>query len=104
MSNLIVDAPSIGHQVKIHETLQVLAKALRATPTYQRYDKACMELDQDKTAQWAIEAYQAKQQSLRALIMLNALSAKDQTELKTLEQAVYNNKSITDYMEAQSGE
>lgn len=96
MDDLTVDVTT-----DLHEALHTLAAVLRDTPTFIKFKQAAASLEQDNEAQQAIVAYQSKQQSLRALIMLNALSAEDRAELEQLERAVYTNATIAAYLEAQ---
>jgi len=97
MSNLISDTTT-----NIGQALQTLASTLRNESAFFSFVRAASNLQNDVEAQKAISAYQSKQQSLRALIMLNALSAEDRTELQQLERAVSTNQTISDYLEAQN--
>ena len=96
MSHLVHD-----QKVDARQSLQSLIALLRETPTYTAFEQAATNLERDKTALQAITAHQAKQQSLRALITLNALDAEDQAELERLERAVYSNATISAYVQAQ---
>lgn len=97
MSDLISDTT-----INVGQALQTLASYLRDTPAFISFERAASNLQNDVEAQNAISAYQSKQQSLQALIMLNALSAEDRAELEQLERAVYTNQTISAYMEAQN--
>lgn len=97
MSDLMLDVTTDARQA-----LHTLAAVLRGTPTFTNFEQAAANLERDNAAQQAIAAHQSKQQSLRALIMLNALSAEDRAELERLEHAVYANVTIAAYLEAQN--
>jgi cell fate (sporulation/competence/biofilm development) regulator YlbF (YheA/YmcA/DUF963 family) len=97
MSDLIRDTTT-----DVGQALQTLASTLRDTPAFISFERAASNLQNDVEAQNAISAYQSKQQSLQALIMLNALSAEDRTELEQLERAVYTNQTVSAYLEAQN--
>ena len=96
MSNLTRDTTDVG------QALQTLASTLRDTPAFISFERAALNLKNNVEAQNAISDYQSKQQSLQALIMLNALSAEDRAELEQLERAVYTNQTVSAYMEAQN--
>jgi cell fate (sporulation/competence/biofilm development) regulator YlbF (YheA/YmcA/DUF963 family) len=49
-----------------------------------------------------MQAYQAKQQSLQAVLMLNALSAGEQAELERLREAFLSEPSVTAYLQAEA--
>jgi cell fate (sporulation/competence/biofilm development) regulator YlbF (YheA/YmcA/DUF963 family) len=49
-----------------------------------------------------MQAYQQKQQSLRALVMLNALSAEQHDELERLQSAFINHPVVQEYFTAQA--
>ncbi len=55
----------------------------------------------DQGAQKAIAAFKAKQQALKAMIMLNAVSDAERAELERLRQAVLTNPSYVAYQQAQ---
>jgi cell fate (sporulation/competence/biofilm development) regulator YlbF (YheA/YmcA/DUF963 family) len=86
----------------VSQALQMLASTLRNTPAFISFERAASNLQNDVEAQNAISAYQSRQQSLRALIMLNALSAEDREELEQLEGTVYTNQTVSAYLEAQN--
>ena len=97
MSDLTLDISTDARQA-----LRTLVETLRDTPAFTNFGQAAANLERDKEAQLAIAAHQSKQQSLRALIMLDALTAADRAELGQLEHAVYANATITAYLEAES--
>ena len=49
-----------------------------------------------------MEAFQTKQMSLRALLMLNAVPAEEQAELERLRQAFMDEPAVSAYFQAQS--
>lgn len=97
MSDLTLDVTADAQQA-----LHSLAAVVRAAPAYTNFERAAANLERDEAAQQAIADLQAKQESLRALIMLNALDAEDRAELEQLERAVYSSVTITAYLEAQN--
>ena len=63
------------------------AVALAETPQFKAFERAYDALSHDTAAQESITAYQAKVDSLRALLMLDAVSEAERAELEQLKQA-----------------
>jgi cell fate (sporulation/competence/biofilm development) regulator YlbF (YheA/YmcA/DUF963 family) len=80
---------------------RAFAEALAESAEFQAFEQASDRLRQDETAQRAIGAYQTKQRSLQAVLMLNAVSAKDQAELERLRQAFLSHPTVAAYLQAQ---
>ncbi len=78
------------------------AAVLAATGPFMALEAASDRLRQDRAAQHAMQAYQAKQQSLQAVLMLNALSTDEQTELEHLREAFLAEPAVTAYLQAEA--
>ena len=78
------------------------AAALVETSQYRALEQVAERFRQDQTAQQAMAAYQEKQKTWRALIMLNALSAEQTTELESLKNAFLNRSVVQEYLTAQT--
>jgi cell fate (sporulation/competence/biofilm development) regulator YlbF (YheA/YmcA/DUF963 family) len=78
------------------------AAALAETPQFKSFEQAAQCFRNDQTAQQAMSAYREKQQDLRALIMLNALSAEQQTELESAKNAFLDQPIVQEYFKAQT--
>jgi len=68
---------------------------------FQAFEQALFNFRQDAEAQSAIQDFQKKQASLKALLMLNAVSAEDRQELQTLVDRVTQPPSVIAYNQAQ---
>lgn len=79
-----------------------LAAALAETPEFQAFEQASQQLRHDPTAGQAIQAFQAKQQALQALLQLGAASAEEQAELAHWQRAVREHPAIVAYTRAQT--
>jgi cell fate (sporulation/competence/biofilm development) regulator YlbF (YheA/YmcA/DUF963 family) len=90
-----------GTEAEVRVAARAFAEALAESAEFQAYEQASDRLRQDKTAQRAIGAYQTKQQSLQAMLMLNAVSAQDQAELERLRQAFLSHPTVAAYVQAQ---
>ena len=77
------------------------AATLSETPQYKAFEQAAERFRQDQAAQQAMEAYREKQMDLRPLLMLNALSDEQRTELESLQNAFVNQPVVQEYSKAQ---
>lgn len=78
------------------------AAALAETPQFKAYEEAAERLNHDAEAQRAIEAFETRQQSLQALLMLKAVSEADQIELQRLKRAFNSLPAMVAYTQAQA--
>lgn len=95
----VLEAEDTEAEVRI--AARAFAQALAESAEFQAFEQAADRLRQDKAAQRAIEAYQTKQMSLQAMLMLNAVSAEDQAELERLRQAFLSHPTVAAYLQAQ---
>jgi cell fate (sporulation/competence/biofilm development) regulator YlbF (YheA/YmcA/DUF963 family) len=86
----------------VHQSARDFAAALAETPQFRAYEEAVERLNRDPEAQRAIDAFQAKQQSLQALLMLNAVSEADKAELQRLQNVFSSTPAVIAYAEAQA--
>ena len=86
----------------VRQAARDFAVALSETPQFRAYDEAAERLNQDPVAQRAIDAFQAKQQSLQAMLMLNAVSEEDRAELQRLQRAFASTPAVVAYAQAQA--
>ena len=78
------------------------AVALAETPQFKTFEQVAERFRQDQAAQQALGAYQEKQISWRALLMLNALSTEQRAELESLQSAFVNQPVVQEYFKAQT--
>ena len=78
------------------------AAALAETPQFKAFEQAAEGFRNDEAAQQAMSAYREKQKDWRALMMLHALSAEQQTELENLKNAFVNQPIVQEYFKAQA--
>ncbi len=91
-------------EVSEAEALQAareFAAVLAETPGYQAFDEAQLRLRRDPAAQEAIQSFQERQQSLRMMLMLGALSEADRNDLQRLQREMLAQPTVRAYMEAQ---
>jgi len=86
----------------VRQAARDFAVALAETPQFKAYEEAIERLNHDTAAQRVIDAFQAKQQSLQALLMLNAVSEADKAELQRLQRAFSSAPAVAAYAQAQA--
>jgi cell fate (sporulation/competence/biofilm development) regulator YlbF (YheA/YmcA/DUF963 family) len=86
----------------VHTTARDFAVALAETPQFKTFEQANEALNNDVSALQALSAYQAKVKSLRALLMLNAVSEVDQAELERLKNAYVTRSTVQAYAVAEA--
>ncbi len=101
MSNIVSNDIDLSVSVTCRRAVRDFASALAETPQFQAFERASEALNADEAAQRAIEAHQAKQQSLRMMLMLNAVSDTDRAELENLRLAVLAQPAVSVYLDAE---
>jgi cell fate (sporulation/competence/biofilm development) regulator YlbF (YheA/YmcA/DUF963 family) len=74
---------------------------LSETPVFQAFEQVSATLRDDVVARCAIDAYQRRAQSLRALLTLGAVSPEEKAELDRLRRAYEEEPSVIAYLAAQ---
>ena len=77
------------------------AEVFADTSQFHEFEQAYLAFRQDTEAQSAIQEFQKKQASLKALLMLNAVSDEDRDELQRLQDRFYRQPSVLRYAKAQ---
>ncbi len=85
----------------VRRAAQNFATALSETPEYKKFEEMAQTFLHDQGAQQTIAAFKARQQALKAMIMLNAVSDAERAELERLRQAVLANPTYAAYRQAQ---
>ena len=86
----------------VRQAARDFAVALSETPPFKAYEEATDRLNRDTAAQQAIDAFQAKRQSLEAMLMLNAVSDADRAELQRLQNVFSSTPAVVAYAQAQA--
>lgn len=97
ISDLEVALPSVVKQAALD-----FAAALASSSLFKRFETASAHLRDDQAAQKAMRAYQEKQQSLQAMLLLNAGSEAERAELERLRQAFLGQPAVADYLGAEA--
>ncbi len=102
MADQVFDNIEVAPPSVVLTAARDFAAALAETSQYKAFEQAAERFRQDQAAQQAMVAYQEKQKTWRALIMLNALSAEQSTELESLKNAFLNQSVVQEYLKAQT--
>ncbi len=99
---------SVNHEIEISSESVVkqaardFATALSETPQFKTFEQAVYAFRQDQAAQQALLALQEKQQSLRPMMLLNALTTDQRIELQSLQTAFTSQPVVQAYFSAQA--
>jgi cell fate (sporulation/competence/biofilm development) regulator YlbF (YheA/YmcA/DUF963 family) len=85
----------------VMQAARQFAETLGETPQFREFLQSNFNFRQDAEAQSAIHEFQKKQASLKALLMLNAVSDEDRQELQRLQDRFYHQPSVLRYSKAQ---
>ena len=102
MNNYAMNDLELAPASVVKQAARDFAATLAETSQFKAYEEAADRLNQDTEAQRAIAAFEAKQQSLQALLMLNAVSEADQAELQRLQRAFSSLPAVVAYFQAQA--
>ena len=102
MTDHILDDIEIAPPSVVKQAARVFAAVLSETLQFKAFEQAAGVFQKDDVAQRAMQEYEAKQQSLRALLMLNAAPVEEQQELERLRQAFFSQPSVVAYIQTQN--
>ena len=100
--NHVVNDMEIAPPSVVKQAARDFAAVLSETQQFKAFEQAAGVFQKDEVAQRAMQAYESKQQSLRVLLMLNAVSAEEQKELEHLRQNFISQSSVVAYLQAQN--
>jgi cell fate (sporulation/competence/biofilm development) regulator YlbF (YheA/YmcA/DUF963 family) len=86
----------------VMQAARQFAGVFTETPQFQAFEKAYVAYRQDPATQSALQEFQKKQSSLKALLMLNAVSEEDQQELQRLHDRFYQQPAVMQYAQSQA--
>ena len=83
------------------QSARQFAEALADTTQFHEFEQAYMDYRQDGEAQNALDEFQQKQASLKALRRINAVTEEDKQELQRLQERFNHQPSVLRYAKAQ---
>src|SRR5512134_867780 len=102
MDNMQLTEIEIAPPSVVRSAGRDFAAALADTPQFKAFEQAYDALTHDAAAQQTVAAYQAKVESLRALLMLNAVSESERAELEQLQEDYLACASVQTYAAAEA--
>jgi cell fate (sporulation/competence/biofilm development) regulator YlbF (YheA/YmcA/DUF963 family) len=102
MSSMELDDIEVASPSVVHAAARDFATALSKTPQFKAFELAYEALNKDTAAHGILSAYQAKAKSLRAVLMLNAASEAERTELEGLKNDYVTRPTVLAYASAES--
>ncbi len=92
----------ISSEEVVKQAARDFAAALSETPQFKTFEQTDFAFRQDQAAQQALIALQEKQQSLRPMMLLNALTTDQRIELQSLQTAFTSQPVVQAYFSAQA--
>jgi len=102
MSDFALNELEIAPPEVVIQSARDFAAALVETPQFQAFEAATDRLNNDSIAQQSMVAFQAKQETSKAMLMLDAVSAEERAELERLRSAFMDQPSVATYFQAQA--
>jgi cell fate (sporulation/competence/biofilm development) regulator YlbF (YheA/YmcA/DUF963 family) len=102
MDNKAINDIEVASPSVVKQAARNFASTLAETPEFKSFEQVAERFRKDQVAQQAMEAYKEKQMSWRALMMLNALSPEQRTELESLKNAFLDQSVVQEYFQAQT--
>ena len=85
MDDIKLNDIEVASPAVVRTAARDFAAALAETPQFKAFEQAYEAFSQDAAANQALLAYQEKAKSLRAMLMLNAVSEAERAELERLQ-------------------
>jgi cell fate (sporulation/competence/biofilm development) regulator YlbF (YheA/YmcA/DUF963 family) len=85
----------------VMQAARQFAETLGETPQFREFLQSHFNFREDVEAQNTLQEFQKKQASLKAMLMLNAVSEEDRQELQKLQDQFYRQPSVIAYNQAQ---
>ncbi|MFZ3070603.1 MAG: YlbF family regulator [Anaerolineaceae bacterium] len=101
MEEIPLNNVEVPQKSVVMQAAKQFAEVFAETLEYQEFEQAYYDYAKDAETQQAIRAFQQKQASLKALLMLNAVSTEDRQELERLQDRFYHQPSVIRYSKAQ---
>lgn len=102
MNQVELNDIEVASPLVVRAAARDFATALAETPQFKAFGSAYKALKDDASALQALSAYQDKARSLRALLMLNAVSEVDRAELERLKNEYMTRSTVQAYAIAES--
>lgn len=102
MDNLTWNELEVASKPVVMEAARRFTEALAESPQFMAFEEAYLVFRQDNDAQKAYQTLREKQESLRMMMMLNAVEEEERIELNKLEEQFLSFDSVNRYIAAQN--
>ena len=102
MNNIQLNDIEVASPSVVLAAARGFAVALSEMPQYKAFESAYEALNKDTAAHQALSAYQEKAKSLRAMLMLNAVSDVERAELESLKNDYMTRPTVRAYASAET--
>lgn len=102
MNKIELNDIEVASPLVVRAAARDFATALSETPQFKSFEQAYKVLNNDTAAHQSRSAYQTKAKSLRAMLMLNAVSEVDRAELERLKNDYMMRPTTQAYAAAES--
>lgn len=99
--DFMVNDLEVASKSVVKVSAKQFTEVLTETPQYREFEESYRKFSNDEEAQEIYGALKQKQESLRMMMMLNAVDEADRLELEELEKKFYENGLVSRYLEAQ---
>ena len=94
MSDTTWNDLEVAPRSAVMQAARQFAEVMASTSQFREFEQSYYDFLQDTEAQNAIKDFQKKQASLKALLMLNAVSEEDRRELRRLQARFYQQPTV----------
>lgn len=101
MDNIKLNELEVASKAVVMNTARRFTQALAETPQFMAFEESYQAFRQDQQAQKAYDALQQKQESLRMMMMLNAVDEDERQEFQDLQAQFYQQEAVQQYLAAQ---
>ena len=102
MNNIQLNDMEVASPSVVHAAARGFATTLSETPQFKDFEKAYEAFNNDVAAHKSLSAYQDKAKSLRAVLMLNAVSETERAELESLKNDYMTRPTVQAYAAAEA--
>jgi cell fate (sporulation/competence/biofilm development) regulator YlbF (YheA/YmcA/DUF963 family) len=101
MDNFMFNEMEVASKPVVMHSARRFSEALAESAQFKAFEDGYQAFRQDDEVQSAYQALRSKQESLRMMMMLNAVSDEEHHELKALETEFYSEEIVQRYISAQ---
>lgn len=101
MEKPVFEEFEVASKSVVMHSARKFTEALAESPQFVAFEESYQAFRNDQQLQLAYQALQKKQESLRMMMMLNAVDDNERQDLKVLEDQFYSQETVRSYIKAQ---